>query len=92
MEPSKPAVKVDNPEPETEPVTFVDITLNCGRVLELAVKVKQGDTWTDEGNCWLFKFPTFHLIQRVWHREIAAMSIRESVIVKMPPPKPKENA
>ena len=88
MEPEH-KVKVDKPEPETEPVTFVDITLNCGRVLELAVKPKQGDTWEDRPDYHLFTFPKFHLVQKVWHREIAAMSMRESVIVILPPAKDK---
>jgi hypothetical protein len=82
-------VKVDNPEPETEPVTFFDITLSCGRVLELAVKPKQGDTWRQSPESYLFTFPKFHLTQEVWCREVAAISIRESVIVLLPPPKDK---
>jgi hypothetical protein len=89
MEPSKPAVKVDNPEPETEPVTFVDITLNCGRVMELAVKPRQGDEWEDGVDYHIFSFPKFHLTQKIWHREVAAISVRESVITKLPPPKEK---
>ena len=88
MEPEH-KVKVDKPEPETEPVTFVDITLNCGRVLELAVKPKQGDTWEDGQEFHLFTFPKFHLVQKVWHREIAAMSVRESIITILPPMKDK---
>jgi hypothetical protein len=87
MEPSK--VKVDRPEPETEPVTFIDITLNCGRVLELAVKPKQGDTWRQSSESYLFTFSKFHLTQEVWCREVAAISIRESVITLLPPLKEK---
>ena len=87
-------VKVDNPEPETEPVTFYDITLNCGRVLEMTVKPKQGDSMLvlDESNDekrYFFVFPKFHLTQTVWCRQIAAESVRESVIVILPPKKEK---
>ena len=92
MEPEH-KVKVDKPEPETEPVIFVDITLNCGRVLELAVKHKQGDEYFVDGEGedrhHYFRFPKFHLVQKVWCREVAAISIRESVIVILPPAKDK---
>jgi hypothetical protein len=84
-------IKTDIVEPETEPVTFVDITLNCGRVLELAVKPKQGDTrrYDVERQSEVFTFPKFHLTQEIFWREVAAISTRESVITILPPKKEK---
>ncbi len=89
---SETKVKVDNPEPETEPVLFIDITLNCGRVLEIAVKPKQGDTWKKGPAYHLFTFPKFQTTQKVKHSQIAAEMVRESVIVKAKPLPSKEKA
>lgn len=77
----KPTVKVDNPPPIRERAIFIELVLVSGQRVEIIIHPERDETYDDTPeDYWLFEFPRAKAKQRVWKRQVASDTIRDSYI------------